>query len=40
MIQMSGRSSGVTLAMAVSIGWGLFLLELVALGWWIARHHR
>lgn len=30
----------MTLVMAVSIGWGIFLLELVALGWWIARHHR
>ncbi len=30
----------MTLAMAVTIGWGAFLLELVLLGWWIARHHR
>lgn len=30
----------MTLAMAVAIGWGVFLLELVALGWLIARHHR
>jgi hypothetical protein len=30
----------MTSAMAVSIGWGVFLLELVALAWWIARHHR
>lgn len=30
----------MTLAVAVSIGWGVLLLELVALGWWIARHHR
>lgn len=30
----------MTLAMAVAIGWGVFCLEVVALGWWIARHHR
>jgi hypothetical protein len=30
----------VTLAMAVSIGWGLFLLELVVLGWLVAKHNR
>jgi hypothetical protein len=30
----------VTLAMAVTIGWAVFLLEIVLLGWWIARHHR
>jgi hypothetical protein len=30
----------MTLAMAVSIAWGVFLLELAILGWWIARHHR
>jgi len=30
----------VTLAMAVSIGWGVFLAEIVLLGWWIVRHHR
>ena len=35
-----GNLSGVTFVMAVSIGWGVFLLELVALGAWIARHHR
>jgi len=26
--------------MAVSIGWGVFLLELVLLGWLLARHNR
>jgi hypothetical protein len=30
----------MTLAMAVSIGWAVLLLEIVALGWFIARHHR
>jgi hypothetical protein len=30
----------VTLTMALSIGWGVFLLELALLGWWVARHHR
>jgi hypothetical protein len=30
----------VTLAMAVSIGWGVFLLELALLGWLVARHNR
>jgi hypothetical protein len=30
----------VTLAMAVSIGWGVFLVELAVLAWLIARHHR
>jgi hypothetical protein len=30
----------MTLAMAVSIGWGVLLLEVVALGWLVARHHR
>lgn len=30
----------MTLAMAVSIGWGVFLLELVLLGWLLARHNR
>lgn len=30
----------MTLAMAVTLGWSLFLLELVVLGAWIARHHR
>jgi uncharacterized protein YneF (UPF0154 family) len=30
----------MTLAMAVTIGWSILLLEVVALGWFIARHHR
>jgi hypothetical protein len=30
----------VTLAMAVSIGWGVFLAELVVLAWLVARHDR
>jgi hypothetical protein len=30
----------LTLAMGVSIGWGVFLLELVLLGWLLARHNR
>jgi uncharacterized protein YneF (UPF0154 family) len=30
----------MTLAMAVAIGWSVLLLEIVALGWFIARHHR
>ena len=30
----------MSLATAVSIAWGVFLLELTLLGWWIARHHR
>jgi hypothetical protein len=34
------RSPPVTMAMAVSIGWGVFLLEMVLLGWLIARHNR
>ena len=36
----SGHRPAVTLAMAVSIGWGVLLVLLVALGWWIARHQR
>jgi len=39
----SGRTreeGALTLAMAVSIGWGVFLLELVLLGWLLARHNR
>lgn len=35
-----GTVTGMTLAMAVALGWTVFLLEIVALGWWIARHHR
>jgi len=38
--QVVGGGQLMTLAMAVSIAWGVFLLELVLLGWWIARHHR
>jgi hypothetical protein len=34
------RAGRVTLAMAVSIGWGVFLLELAVLVVWIAMHHR
>jgi hypothetical protein len=30
----------LTMAIAVSIGWGVFLLELTLLGWLIARHNR
>jgi hypothetical protein len=30
----------LTLAMAVSIGWGVFLLMVVVLGWLVARHNR
>jgi hypothetical protein len=30
----------VTQAMAVSIGWGVFLGELVVLAWLVARHNR
>jgi len=30
----------MTLAMAVSIGWGVFLLEIALLVWLVARHHR
>lgn len=30
----------MTLAMAVTIGWALFLVAVVALGWWVVRHHR
>jgi hypothetical protein len=35
-----GRRRQVTLAMAVTIGWGVFLVELAVLGWWVVRHHR
>jgi hypothetical protein len=34
------RRCQVTLAMAVSIGWVVFLLEVVVLAWLIARHGR
>jgi hypothetical protein len=40
MEQVAYRRCGLTLAMAVSIGWGLFLVELVALVWLVARHNR
>lgn len=30
----------VTSAMAVSIGWGVFLLEVAVLGWLLVRHNR
>ncbi len=30
----------MTLAMAVSIGWSVFLLELALLDWLLARHNR
>jgi hypothetical protein len=30
----------MTLAMAVSIGWGLFILALAVLAWLILRHNR
>jgi hypothetical protein len=30
----------MTLETALGIGWGVLLLELVALGWWVARHQR
>jgi hypothetical protein len=30
----------MTLAMAVSIGWGLFLIALAFLAWLILRHNR
>lgn len=30
----------MTLAMAVSMGWGLFLSALAILGWLILRHNR
>jgi hypothetical protein len=30
----------MTLAMAVSIGWGVLLLEIAAFVWLILRHHR
>lgn len=30
----------MTQAMAIALGWGVFLVELVVLGWLIARHHR
>lgn len=30
----------MTLAMAVSLGWGVLVLELVLLGWLLARHNR
>ena len=30
----------MTLAMAVSIGWGVFLLMIIALGWLVVRHNR
>jgi hypothetical protein len=30
----------MTLAMAVAIGWGVFLLMIVAVGWLVLRHNR
>jgi hypothetical protein len=30
----------MTLVMAVALGWTIFVLELVLLVTWIARHHR
>jgi len=30
----------MTLVMALWIGWGVLLLELSMLVWWVARHHR
>lgn len=30
----------MTMAMALGLGWTVLLLELSALCWWIARHHR
>lgn len=35
-----GQDGLVTLAMAVTLGWVLFLAMVVLLGWWIVRHHR
>jgi len=34
------RAGAVTLAMAVTLGWMMFLVEVSALVWLIVRHHR
>lgn len=30
----------MTLGMAVAIGWGVLLVELVTIGWLLVRHNR
>jgi hypothetical protein len=34
------QEAAMTLGMAVAIGWGVFLVELCVLGWFLVRHNR